>query len=122
MPLYDTLYPAEREKITTWILDGAKDVMGNSPSFPTTSLYHSVSSPMKMIRWASNWMRTVQDAVSPIGLPDNTMVEFWFGVYDTDEYSSYLGGWDLDYNKVRINKEPYFLQILQSILWRYWMP
>ncbi|HPE96399.1 MAG: hypothetical protein H6548_06440 [Chitinophagales bacterium] len=108
MPLYDTLYPAEREKITTWILDGAKDVMGNSPSLPN---YQPVS--FGFIAYENDTLgirldENRADAVSPIGLPDNTMVEFWFGVYDTDEYGSYLGGWDLDYNKVRISKEPYF--------------
>ena len=66
MPCMTPCIRQNAKKITTWILDGAKDVMGNSPSFPTTSLYHSVSSPMKMIRWASGWMRTVQMPFHPL--------------------------------------------------------
>jgi len=35
MPLYDTLYPAQREKISNWIMSGAPDLFGNSPAKPT---------------------------------------------------------------------------------------
>lgn len=107
MPLYDTLYPYEIEKITNWILNGAKDVMGNSPQFPN---YQPVSFGFIAYEDDTTGIRLDEnraDIISPIILPDNTTVEFWFGVYDTDEIGSYFPGASLTYNKARISSQPY---------------
>lgn len=108
MPLYDTLYPWEREKITNWILDGAKDVMGVSPDLPN---YQPVTYGFIAYENDTTGLRLDEnraDIISPIGLPANTIVDVWFGVYDTDEFGAFLPGYNLTYNKVMFSKEPFF--------------
>ena len=85
MPLYDTLYPNERQIIIDWILDGAKDVFGQSPTLadfqPTTYGFIAYENDTDGVR-----LDTIRaDFVSPVQLPESTSVEFWFGIYDTDE-------------------------------------
>ena len=85
MPLYDTLYPNERQIIIDWILDGAKDVFGQSPTLadfqPTTYGFIAYQNDTDGIR-----LDTIRaDFVSPVQLPASSNVEFWVGIYDTDE-------------------------------------
>jgi hypothetical protein len=108
MPLYDTLYPYEREKITQWILNGAPDVVGVSPILPN---YQPVTFGFLAFEGDTNGIRLDEnraDLVSPIAFPDDTEVEVWFGAYDTDENYSFIPGYTLTFNKAAISDEPYF--------------
>lgn len=108
MPLYDTLYPHERAKITQWILDGAPDVMGISPILPN---YQPVTYGFLAYENDTSGIRLDEnraDLMSPIALPPDTEVEIWFGVYDTDEFGTFMPSYNLTYNKARISKEPFF--------------
>lgn len=76
MPLYDTLYPNERQIIIDWILDGAKDVFGQSPTLadfqPTTYGFIAYQNDTDGIR-----LDTIRaDFVSPVQLPHLPMWNF----------------------------------------------
>lgn len=86
MPLYDTLYPEEREKITEWILNGAPDVFGQTPTLadfqPTTYGFIVYDTDTNGMRYDT--LRA--DFASPVQIPIGTTAQFWFGIYDIDEY------------------------------------
>ncbi len=107
MPLYDTLYPEEREKITQWILEGAKDVFGNSPMLPdlqpTTYGYICYVNDTTGERLDTNRA----DFIQPVILPQNSTVEFWFGLYDPDENGELLPPSGMEEQYVRISTDYY---------------
>ncbi|MBC8048089.1 MAG: hypothetical protein H7Y00_14925 [Fimbriimonadaceae bacterium] len=108
MPLYDTLYPAERQKIIDWIQNGAPDVMGNSPALPDYTLPNSAG----FIAYINDTLGTRIDDnrmsfVSPMLLPDDTDIEIWFSGYDFDMDSNFYWGHVFSYNKARISAEGY---------------
>ncbi|HNJ89713.1 MAG TPA: hypothetical protein PLT99_09575 [Chitinophagales bacterium] len=105
MPLYDTLYPHEREMITQWILNGAPDIFGNSPILPdyqpSTYGYICYENDTTGLRLDTNRA----DLLQPVILPQHSNVEYWFGIYDTDESGVYqLPSWLEQYN-IRISQD-----------------
>jgi len=107
MPLYDTLYPEEREKITAWILNGAEDVFGNSPTLPdyqpTTYGYIAYLNDTAGVRIDTNRA----DFIQPIVLPTSTSVQFWFGLFDTDEAGVFQLPSAMEEQFVRISQDIY---------------
>jgi hypothetical protein len=105
MPLYDTLYPQEREKITQWILNGAPDVFGQVPEQadfqPTTYGYVVYENDTTGMRLDTNR----NDFLSPVEIPIGSTAEFWFGFYDTDENGVYQLPSTLVQNKIRISQD-----------------
>lgn len=105
MPLYDTLYPEEREKITQWILNGAPDVFNQAP---TLADYQPVTYGFIAYENDTNGMRldTIRaDFFSPVQVPANSNVEFWFGFYDTDENGVYQMPSSLEENIIRVSQD-----------------
>lgn len=109
MPLYDTLYPEEREKIAEWILDGAPDVFGNSPMLPdyqpTTYGFVAYVNDTNGVRLDTNRA----DFIQPVILPQNSVVEFWFGLYDIDELGVFQLPSSMEEEYVRISGDYYFM-------------
>lgn len=105
MPLYDTLYPEERAAITQWILNGAPDVFGQSPTLadfqPTTYGYIAYLNDTTGMRIDT----TRNDFASPVEIPLGATVEFWYGIYDTDENGVYQMPSTLVQNKIRISQD-----------------
>ncbi len=109
MPLYDTLYPEEREAITQWILDGAPDVFGNSPALPdyqpNTYGYICYAGDTSGIRLDTNRA----DFIMPVILPQNSDVQFWFGLTDINAAGEYELPSEIVQKYVRISQD-YYLQ------------
>jgi len=105
MPLYDTLYPEEREKITEWILNGAPDVFGQTPTLadfqPITYGFIVYETDTMGIRYDT--LRA--DFFSPVQIPIGATVEFWFGIYDTDEYGVFQFPSFFQQNTINISQD-----------------
>lgn len=107
MPLYDELTPHEIWSIEQWILDGAKDIFGNStavpnfqPTFFGVLAYENDTTGMRL--------DTIRDdIVAPIQVPQNTNVQFWIGLYDSDIEGNFFPSYDLTYNKMKISPNMY---------------
>ncbi len=83
MPLYDTLYPYQIAHIRNWIMDGAKDALGNSPQL--TNLQPSIFGVVAYLPGAGNMrIDTIRgnSPINPFMVPANTNVDIWFGIYD----------------------------------------
>lgn len=105
MPLYDTLYPNERAAITEWILNGAPDVFGQSPTLadfqPVTYGFIAYQNDTNGIR-----LDTLRaDFFSPVQIPVGSNVEFWFGIYDTDENLEFQFPSTFQQNSIRISQD-----------------
>lgn len=106
MPLYDTLTQSELQSIITWIADGAKDVMGNSPTltdynFPQSIGFLAYLNDTTGSRLDDNRV----NSVSPMKLPAGENVEIWFSSYDFDADSNFYWGYTLTFNKARISDD-----------------
>ncbi|MBC8046828.1 MAG: hypothetical protein H7Y00_08535 [Fimbriimonadaceae bacterium] len=115
MPLYDTLYPAERQKIIDWIQDGAPDVMGQTHTvsdfeIPTTAGFIAYINDTSGIRIDDNRM----EPLSPMLLPDNADIEVWFSAYDFDVNDVFHWGYVLTYNKARISPNAYDFSLYEE--------
>ena len=107
MPLYDVLADWQVKDIEKWILNGAKDIFGNSSNIPnlepTTGGVLAYLNDTSGIR-----LDTARDnAVSPIKLPASSIVQLWFLVYDTDASGGFIPGGSLTYNKLKISTHPF---------------
>lgn len=107
MPLYDTLLPHQIANIEAWILDGAKDIFGNSPAFPNYQptffgviAYENDTAGMRLDTTRAN-------EVAPMVLPANTDVQLWIGLYDTDQNGGFLPSYNLTYNKIKFSDNLY---------------
>ncbi|MBX7109229.1 MAG: hypothetical protein K1X61_11325 [Chitinophagales bacterium] len=83
MPLYDTLYPTQREKISQWIMQGAPDLFGNSPSIPNyqPALYGLVAYLPDQGDYRVDTLRG-GITTNPFMVTQNTNVKIWIGIYD----------------------------------------
>lgn len=101
MPLYDTLYPAQREKISNWIMNGAPDIFGNSPAKPT---YQPAFYGLVAYQPDQNDFRvdTLRGGIitNPFMVSQNANVKIWFGMYDDLTYP-----FQFTYNKVKFSTD-----------------
>ncbi|MGB3076403.1 MAG: hypothetical protein WBB36_13820 [Chitinophagales bacterium] len=83
MPLYDTLYPAQRGKISQWIMAGAPDLFGNSPANPTyqPAFYGLVAYLPDQNNFRVDTLRG-EILTNPFMVTQNTNVKIWIGIYD----------------------------------------
>ncbi len=107
MPLYDVLAPWQIKAVETWINNGAKDIFNNSPSLPNYE--PSTGGVLAYVNNTSGArLDTIRDnQISPIKLPQNTNVELWFLLYDSDNTGSFIPGALLTHNKIKISDHPY---------------
>ena len=106
MPLYDSLSADEIEAIGLWIDQGAPDAMGISPSIPNvqpSAFGWLAFDLMDGTRYDLNRA----DVVSPMQLPADRDIEFYFGLYDFDDAGLFGAGFTLGFNKARIGDHPY---------------
>jgi hypothetical protein len=106
MPLYDTLLPAERQKIIDWIQDGAKDVLGNSPVL----MDHYYPQSAGFIAYVGDTTGDRVDDnrdfdVAPMRIPAGENIQVWFSAYDFDADEHFYWGYYLSYNKARISAD-----------------
>lgn len=107
MPLYDALADWQVESIENWILGGAKDIFGNSPSIPNYE-----PSTGGILAYLNNTSGTRLDTardniVAPIKLPNSSSVQLWFLLYDTDATGNFVPGFALTHNKIKISEHPF---------------
>ena len=107
MPLYDVLQSWQIKAVEKWIMDGAKDIFGNSSSVPNYE-----PSSAGMLAYLNNVSGTRLDTardnvVSPIKLPPSSTVELWFLLYDSDASGAFIPGYSLTHNKVKISEHPF---------------
>lgn len=107
MPLYDVLPQNQIKHIETWILNGAKNVYDVAPNLP--NLQPSTGGVLAYINDTSGLrIDTARDnAISAMKLPQNTTVQFWFLLYDTDQNGNFLPGYGFTYNKIKISDHPF---------------
>ncbi len=108
MPLYDqALNAGEMKIIEDWILNGAKDIFGNSHSIPNyqPTFFGLLAYENDTTGYRYDTTRT--SFVDPIEVPYNKTINFWVGVYDTDELGTYIPGGALTYNKYKISDNLY---------------
>ena len=103
MPLYDTLYPAQREKIKNWIMSGARDLFGNSPAQPTytPSFYGLVA----YLPDQNNFrVDTIRGGIitNPFAVIQGNNVQIWWGLYDDITLP-----FSFTYNKVKFSTDPF---------------
>ncbi len=103
MPLYDTLFPAQREKISKWIMDGAPDMFGNSPTIPNyqPALYGLVA---YLPDQGDFRVDTLRGGITthPFMVTQNTNVKIWIGIYDDITLP-----FQFTYNKVKFSTDPF---------------
>ncbi|MGB1039629.1 MAG: hypothetical protein ACPGVD_02000 [Flavobacteriales bacterium] len=107
MPLYDVLKPWQVKAVEDWILNGAKDIFGNSPNIPNYE-----PSAGGILAYLNNTSGTRLDTardnvVAPIKLPASSTVQLWFLLYDTDASGNFVPGFALTHNKIKISTHPY---------------
>ncbi|MCS6917154.1 MAG: hypothetical protein RMK52_03600 [Chitinophagales bacterium] len=99
MPLYDTLAPAQRNKIREWILAGAPDLFGNVRNQPSAEpgLYGLVA---YLPDHNNLRVDTIRNGIiiNPFLVPANTNLKIWFGLADDKTYPFFF-----TYNKVRFS-------------------
>ncbi|HUM47350.1 MAG TPA: hypothetical protein PLD84_10495 [Chitinophagales bacterium] len=103
MPLYDTLYPAQREKISQWIMNGAPDLFGNSPSIPNyqPTLYGIVAYLPDQNNYRVDTLRG-GITTNPFMVTQHTNVKIWIGIYDDITLP-----FQFTYNKVKFSTDPF---------------
>jgi len=107
MPLYDQLTVAEIKAIETWIINGAKDVFGNSPLLPNAQ-----PSTLGLIAYKGDTTgirldTTRENIVSAMKFPQDTIVQIVFGLQDTDEKGKYQLPIGLTDNTLKISANPF---------------
>ncbi len=107
MPLYDVLDDWQIESVEKWILEGAKDIFGNSPSIPNYE-----PSTGGLLAYLNNTSGTRLDTVrtsvvEPMVFPNSSNIELWFLLYDTDPTGNFVPGWGLTHNKIKISDHPF---------------
>lgn len=103
MPLYDTLYPSQQEKISQWIMDGAPDLFGSSPSIPNhqPALYGLVAYLPDQDNFRVDTLRG-GITTNPFMVTQNTNVKIWIGIYDDITLP-----FQFAYNKVKFSTDPF---------------
>ncbi len=106
MPLYDSLSAEQIEAIGRWIDLGAPDIMGQVAGLPNTQ--------PTVFGWlaydqadATRYDLNRTDLISPMQLPYDRNIIFYFGAYDLDDQGLFGAGHTLGYNKARISPHPY---------------
>lgn len=107
MPLYDVLGDWQIDAVENWILNGAKDIFGNSPTIPNYE-----PSTGGVLAYLNNFSGTRLDTardnvVAPIKLPASSNIQLWFLLYDTDASGNFVPGWALTHNKIKISEHPF---------------
>jgi len=102
MPLYDTLAEWQIDLINNWIVNGARDIFGNSPSAPNAE-----PAPFGLVAYLNdvNGMRldTLRRQITvPMPLPDNSVIDIWYGLYDDMTLPS-----DFKLAEVKFSFEPF---------------
>lgn len=83
MPLYDTMSQTRVNQITQWILDGAKDLMGNSPMIPNFEPF-----TLGLVAFLPNQFNYRLDTIrggrptNPFAAIKNSVVDIWFAFGD----------------------------------------
>ena len=107
MPLYDTLTDGELGAIRDWINMGAPDVLGINPLLPnyrpTGYGWQALDALDTAIRYENNRA----DIISPMELPRDTEIDWYFGLYDTDADGEPIFGPIFGYNRLQISEHPY---------------
>jgi hypothetical protein len=103
MPLYDTLYPAQRAKISEWILDGAPDLFGNSPGVPAyqPAFYGLVAYLPDQDDFRVDTLRG-GIITNPFMVTQNSNVKIWIGIYD-----DITPPFQFTFNKVKFSTDPF---------------
>ena len=103
MPLYDTLFPAQREKIKNWIMNGAPDLFGNSPALPTylPALYGLVAYETDLNNFRVDTIRG-NATTNPFGVNQNQNLRVWIGAYDDITLP-----FNFTFNKVKLSTDPF---------------
>ena len=106
MPLYSPkLSNGELNNIKKWILDGAADLFGQTPSLPDLQpSFFGLYAESNGVRLDTNRMDNV--AFLPFIVPQNTSVDIWFGLYDTDDNGDFIGAGNFSYNKIKLATRP----------------
>jgi len=107
MPLYDTLSQQEKDLITNWINDGAKDPFGNSPVLPG---YLPTLFGILVFENDTTGFRydTIRSSISdPIIFPKNKIIDIWIGLIDQDNDGNFVPASDFTYNKYKISNQLY---------------
>jgi hypothetical protein len=114
MPLYSPkLSNSELNNIKKWILEGASDLFGHAPSLPDLQpSFFGLYAESNGIRLDTNRMDNV--SFLPFVVPQNTNVNIWFGLFDTDENGDFLGAGDFSYNKIKFATRPTFISSSQE--------
>lgn len=106
MPLFDQpLSDREINLIRNWIDGGAKDIFGNSPILPNPEpsffgilAYDTDTTGVRLDTARDN-------AISAMKLPQNTVVDIWFGLFDNDEQGDFIPAFNFTYNKIKITNQ-----------------
>lgn len=107
MPLYDVMSEHEIEQIEQWILTGAKNVFDVAPSQP--NLQPSTGGVLAYLNDTSGVrLDTARDSqILPMKFPNNSSVQLWFLLFDTDINGDFIPGSNLSYNKIKISDHPF---------------
>ena len=107
MPLYDVLPQNQIKHIETWILNGAKNVFDVAPNLP--DLQPTNGGVIAYINDTSgNRIDTARDnVISAMKFPQNTTIQLWFLLYDTDQNGNFLPGYNFSHNKIKISDHPF---------------
>jgi hypothetical protein len=83
MPLYDTLAKWQISLITKWILNGARDIFGNTPGLPNAepAMLGIVAFLPDLKNYRVDTIRG-KSVIYPFLIPKNTKADIWFGLYD----------------------------------------
>nr|MDQ3071777.1 hypothetical protein [Bacteroidota bacterium] len=82
MPLYDTLADWQLQLVERWIMDGARDMFGNTPARP--NFQPATLGIAAYLPDAGNYrVDTIRGRFfEPFYVPKNTSLALWFGLYD----------------------------------------
>jgi hypothetical protein len=107
MPLYDVMSENEIKQVETWILNGAKNVFDVNPNLP--NLQPSSGGVLAYLNDTSGIRLDTARAsiIAPMQFPQNSTVQLWFLLYDTDQNGDFLPSYNFTYNKIRVSDHPY---------------
>jgi hypothetical protein len=118
MPLYDSLSKQKIALISKWIMNGAKDPFGNSPSVADYQpalfgIYADL--PDNGFTRVDNIRTSLYQ--EPFKVPQNTNLRIWFGIYDKDIEGNPIPAYNLSYNKVKFSQKSYdFKNLVEKTL------
>lgn len=108
MPLYDTLSQYQINNITAWILNNARDMFGNTLSYPD---YQPNTFGMLAYLNDTNGARidTIRTGspFDPFEVRKDSIVDIWLGMYDIDDNGDFVLAQSFTYNKIKFSKTAY---------------